>query len=110
MLGGVLSLTERLRHRFITSICFAPDGNRIVTSSETTKIWDVATGRELLTVKGHDDIIEAVCFSPDGKRLLTGSADGMAKLWDARQKDCDGKRRGDSQNVGSVKWQGVANA
>jgi WD40 repeat protein len=47
----------------------------------TAKVWDAATRRELLTLKGHSDTVSGVAFSSDGKRLATGSWDDTAKLW-----------------------------
>jgi WD40 repeat protein len=48
------------------------------------KVWDSATGQELLTLKGHTGWVSGVAFSPDGKRLATASADNTAKVWDAQ--------------------------
>ena len=42
-----------------------------------------ASGRELLTLKGHSRGIMGVAFSPDGRRIVTGSADTTAKVWEA---------------------------
>jgi putative hemolysin len=39
---------------------------------------------DLLTLRGHTGQVAGVCFSPDGQRLATASADGTAKVWDAR--------------------------
>jgi WD40 repeat protein len=43
---------------------------------------DALTRRELVTLKGHDDIVLSVAFSPDGKTLASGSV-RTVKLWDA---------------------------
>ena len=43
----------------------------------------MATGRELLTLKGHSDIVRSVAFSPDGLRIVTGSWDKTARVWQA---------------------------
>jgi WD40 repeat protein len=66
-------------------VAFSPDSRRIVTGSQdkTAKVWDAATGQELLTLKGHTGGVRSVAFSPDGTRIVTGSDDRTAKLWDA---------------------------
>ena len=80
-----LSLKTLRGHLGWVSVAFSPDGQRIVTGSgdKTAKVWDAASGRELLTLKGHSAAIEAVAFSPDGQRIVTGSADHTAKVWEA---------------------------
>ena len=45
------------------------------------KLWEVATGKELRTFSGHNNIVESVAFSPDGHFALSGSADTTLKLW-----------------------------
>ena len=50
---------------------------------QTAKVWDAASGKELLTLKGHSDAIRSVAFSPDGQRIVTGSGDQTAKVWEA---------------------------
>ena len=49
------------------SLAFSPDGHRVVTAStdQSAKLWDVTldsgqdnAARELLTLKGHIDIID----------------------------------------------------
>jgi WD40 repeat protein len=47
------------------------------------RVWDVATGKEVRTLKGHVDGTNEVDFSPDGTRLFTVGTDGTAKIWDA---------------------------
>src|SRR5262249_49923844 len=45
------------------------------------KVWDVASGQELRTLR-HESLVGPVVFSPDGMRLATGS-DGTVRVWDA---------------------------
>jgi len=91
----------------VRSVAFSPDGQRIATGSSdnTAKVWEAASGKEMLTLKGHSEVdggssfgsfvkemltlawsiegINSVAFSPDGQRIVTGSLDRTAKVWDA---------------------------
>jgi WD40 repeat protein len=66
-------------------IAFNPDGTRLATAGVDgmARVWDTASGQELLTLSGHTGQVWGVTFSPDGTRLATASADGTAKVWDA---------------------------
>ena len=44
---------------------------------------DAASGRELLTLKGHTSTVWGVAFSPNGKSLGSGSWDHTVKIWDS---------------------------
>ena len=43
----------------VFGVAFSPDGRRIVTGSydKTVKVWDAATGQELLVLKGHAGLV-----------------------------------------------------
>jgi WD40 repeat protein/predicted Ser/Thr protein kinase len=81
----------------VTSVCFSPDGQRVLSGSADqpdpaggppgeVKLWDASTGRELLSFQGHKGRVASVSFSPDGKRVLSGGGifgkPGELKVWD----------------------------
>ena len=75
-----------LRHRsMVFSAAFSPDGTRVVTAggSGAAHIWDVASGNEIVALRGHKDTVFIAAFSPDGTRIVTGSDDETARVWDA---------------------------
>jgi len=61
----------------VSSVVFSPDGKRLATASYdgTAKVWDAASGQELLALTEHTASLSSVAFSPDGKRLVTASWD-----------------------------------
>jgi WD40 repeat protein len=64
----------------VRSVAWSPDGTRIATSGLSgCRIWDTRSGEELLSF-GVDAFIS---WSHSGDRILGGSADGIARVWDA---------------------------
>jgi dynein assembly factor with WDR repeat domains 1 len=50
----------------------------------TAKLWDVETGKEYVTLRGHGAEVVSLNFSAEGDRIITGSFDSTAKIWDIR--------------------------
>ena len=77
----------------IRSVSFSPDGARVLTAqvgrgnNTPARIWDVATGSQLLTL-GRGKVIQWAIFSPDGKHVLADESH-MVSLWNAKT----GKRK-----------------
>jgi WD40 repeat protein len=70
---------------------YSPDGLRLATvgSDSLARIWDAATGEELLTLAGHTAGLHSVTYSPDGRTIATSSdnLDATIKVWDAQSGD-----------------------
>jgi WD40 repeat protein len=45
------------------------------------RVWDIFTGKELASFKGHDGAIHALAISPDGKFAATASTDTTVLVW-----------------------------
>jgi WD40 repeat protein/tRNA A-37 threonylcarbamoyl transferase component Bud32 len=73
----------------VATIACSPDGKRIVTGgwNKNAKVWDVASGKELLTIPTGGDYVFAAAFSPDGMHVALGG-DGtptFVGIWDAQK-------------------------
>jgi len=69
----------------VNGVAWSPDGTRLATAGDdrTVRIWDPDDGRELFTLRGHDDQALSVAWNRDGNRLVSGSRDQTVRIWDS---------------------------
>jgi hypothetical protein len=69
--------------RFFGTLAFSPDGKAlaVVSLEGILGVWDIATGKELLTYRGPSSP-NSIDFSPDSKKLVVGYRDTTALIWD----------------------------
>ncbi|MGD8752488.1 MAG: hypothetical protein PVG14_13755, partial [Anaerolineales bacterium] len=69
---------------------WSPDSTKIATgcifvesgTNTPARIWDAATGREIMRLESQHGLTYRTVWSPDGKRLLTAYEDGTVVIWD----------------------------
>jgi WD40 repeat protein/tRNA A-37 threonylcarbamoyl transferase component Bud32 len=69
----------------VLSVAWSADGKWIASGGidHVIRVWDAATMRERVVLRGHTRDVRSVVFSGDGRRILSGSWDATMRLWDA---------------------------
>ncbi len=78
----------------MASLAVSPDGKMLITAESSAVgsgpgrivLWNVAAGKEIVRLKGHDCRILGVAFTPDGRGVVaaggTSSSHGEINYWD----------------------------
>ena len=89
-LRSVASETELASLRgagwIVNAVTFVAGGRLLVSAGRdrAVRVWDVATGRERVTLKGHAGCVASVASAHDGKLLASVCMNnGHIRLWDA---------------------------
>jgi WD40 repeat protein/serine/threonine protein kinase len=83
--GGGNPVSRTLRAHAL-ALAFSPDGKWLATGSgkyDHMKLWDVASGQEVRSLKGQTRQFLCAAFSPGGERLAAaGYQDWTVDIWD----------------------------
>jgi WD40 repeat protein len=80
----------------VGSVTFTKDGRNLVAGTgyqaiggnRSVRVWEVATGKEVVTYDQNRDLVLASSISPDGQIVATGGGDKyQIQLWDPRNGD-----------------------
>ncbi len=80
------------------------DRSKIITGTYEKKIriWDAATGDQLLTLEGHEKSTLPVAFSRDGCYAASGSLDRTVRIWNVNTGEIAGVFDRHTDNILSV--------
>ena len=92
----------------VVAASFSADGRLAATADDAgiAKVWEVASGRLVGELHGHEGGISDIHFHSSGKRLLTASSDGTARLWrlDRNGVETEFVMRGHTQHIYKAVW------
>jgi WD40 repeat protein len=75
-----------IRYLSVKGLAFSPDDQILAATSYLNHeilLWDLAAGRELARLRGHESPVISLAFAPDGRSLASGSrSDEAIILWD----------------------------
>jgi len=75
-------IVAELPARGFEALQFDADGGRLAVGTADTRIWDVRTGRLLVTLPSTQVLPNSIAFSPDGARVAEGDPDGTVRVFD----------------------------
>ena len=76
----------------VFAVAYSPDGKKIAAAGadRAIRVYDLATGKQLLAIEDHADWVMDVAWTPDGKKLASASRDKTSKVFDATTGDSPG--------------------
>jgi len=78
-------ITQEKIQGIITILSYSPDGSLIATGSakeNSIKVWDIASGKIIGKLDGHEGATTALKFTQDGKHLISCAKDEYVIIWD----------------------------
>lgn len=74
----------------ILTVALSHNGEIVATGDTNGKVrlWEVPSGKQIVTLKGHVSWVRCLAFSPDGKKLASCSNDTTVKIWNLSDYQC----------------------
>ena len=90
----LMTIPQSEENQRSVTLCFSPCSRYLAAGAwwkraagkKKTSIclWEVATGKNVVTFKGHTTDVQCFAFSQDGTLLVSGGHDGAIYLWDLK--------------------------
>ncbi len=72
----------------VRALLFSHDGSKLYSAGgddHTIRVWDLATQREVVLLKGDTHWISCMALSPDEALLVSGGGEGTIRIWDLQR-------------------------
>lgn len=98
--SGTVEQTIHIPEGGASEILYSPDKKTLVGMDwgGTIYFWNLESGENILTIKGHTTNVGALAFSTDGTTLASTSGSGIA-LWDVETRNHKETIKGHQQSV-----------
>ncbi len=91
----------------VYKVAWAKDGRLLVSGGldHTAQVWEAATGRQLLTYRGHMLSVNALMWSPiNGSQIVSASSDKSVQIWNATTGELILIYTGHTANLRTAAW------
>lgn len=89
---------------YLNSAALSANGSHVLTggTDKIVRIWDVETGREIRSFKGHDDYVTSVAFSAAGRYAFSSSDDRSIRRWNIETSQEDQRFDGHEAGITNI--------
>jgi len=91
----------------VTAVAISCDRHLISSASEdkTVRLWNLDTGKEVATLKGHSQFVQAVAFHPTQPNwLISAGRDRQIILWDCQTRQIIRTFTGHTQQIHAISF------
>jgi WD40 repeat protein len=84
---ALVSSTDLCHNGGVKSILVCPDGKTAISAGfrdHALRQWDLATGKQLNCLSGHDNAVFCLSISADGSKAISGDWNGQIRLWELK--------------------------